>query len=177
MSLADLELAFEDTPSGASSYLDLKTGQVITLTDDIRRELDELYAEVFPNGENAEADPAALEAALEQRRLPEWMRQAIREADLVEAGFGTRYIRVPEADSREAYRDMEAFIETVTDARLQSRLWDSIRGQGPFRRFKAALATRDREREQWYAFRDARLRQRILEWLDSEGIEPRLEAG
>jgi hypothetical protein len=41
----------------------------------------------------------------------------------------------------------------------------------------ADLVTRDRERERWSGFRDARLRQRVLEWLTEEGIEPRLEAG
>ena len=41
----------------------------------------------------------------------------------------------------------------------------------------ADLVTRDRERERWSGFRDARLRQRVLEWLTEEGIEPRFEAG
>jgi hypothetical protein len=110
-------------------------------------------------------------------QMPPRRTLAVRLADLVEAGFGTRYIRVPEADSREAYRDMEAYIETVADARLRARLWDLIRSRRPFRRFKAVLATRERQQERWCDFRDARLRQRILEWLAAEGIEPRLEVG
>jgi hypothetical protein len=30
------------------------------------------------------------------------------------------------------------------------------------------------ERERWFRFQTDRLQQRILEWLDSEGIEPLL---
>jgi hypothetical protein len=33
--------------------------------------------------------------------LPEWLREALREAEQVEAGYGARYVRVPEGDSRE----------------------------------------------------------------------------
>ena len=67
---------------------------------------------------------------------------------------------------------MEAFIETVEDERLQDRLDRSIRGRGAFRRFKDALEEHPIERERWFAFKDARLRGRALEWLAEEGIEP-----
>jgi hypothetical protein len=66
---------------------------------------------------------------------------------------------------------MEAFIATVTSARLQERLGAAIRGRGAFRRFKDVLAAAPAERARWFAFKDQRVRQRVLAWLADEGIE------
>jgi hypothetical protein len=67
---------------------------------------------------------------------------------------------------------MERFVETVTDARLQDHLWRAIGGRGAFRYFKDVLSDYPRERERWFAFRDAWARERVLGWLESEDIEP-----
>jgi hypothetical protein len=164
--LTDLELAFEDASDAVRYYLDLETGQVIAITDEIREELDAIYEEIDEHG----AAEDSFAAALEQRNLPEWMRQALDEADQVEQGYGTRYIAVPEADSRESYRAMEDFIDTVADRRLQAQLAHAIQGRGAFRHFKDALVVHPGERERWFAFSSARIRQRMLAWLEDEGI-------
>jgi hypothetical protein len=116
----------------------------------------------------------AFEAALADWDLPDWQRDLVREADRGEAGFGKRYIRVPQADSHEGYADMEAFIETVTHERLAERLSRATHseGRGAFRRFKDVLLDYPDERERWFAFRDARQRERVVQWLRDEGIEP-----
>ena len=41
-----------------------------------------------------------------------------------------------------------------------------------FRRFKDVLVEHPRERERWFGFKDQRLEKRVLEWLESEDIEP-----
>jgi hypothetical protein len=102
-------------------------------------------------------------------------KNALLEADQIEAGYGTRYLCVPQGDSHEGYLDMEAFITTIQNERLQDRLWQAISGRGAFRYFKDVLADYPRERERWFEFKDARLRQRILDWLASQGIEPVIE--
>ncbi len=66
---------------------------------------------------------------------------------------------------------MEDFIETVADRRLQAQLMHAIQGRGVFRRFKDVLFTHPDERERWFAFSTARLRERMLAWLEEEGIE------
>jgi hypothetical protein len=67
---------------------------------------------------------------------------------------------------------MEAFIGTVRDSRLQSRLDRAIRGRGAFRRFKDELRDADTDDEQrWYAFKQQRLEERAREWLADERIE------
>ncbi len=97
-------------------------------------------------------------------------------AERIEEGFGTRYVEVPQAQSSDGYRDMQAFIETVQDQRFQKHLWRAIEGRGAFRRFKDTLLDEPAERERWFAFQAERQRERVLEWLAGEGIEVDTEA-
>jgi len=168
LDLSELVLAFEDASLEIDRFLDLETGQVIIMTDEIREELNKIYTKVY--SKSAE-ELMLFDEALRQRNLPDWEQEMLIEADQVEQGFGERYIRVPKADTREAYQDMEVFIETVADARLANLLERVIRGRGAFRRFKGLLDDHRRERERWFAFKDARLRQRVFEWLAEEEIE------
>lgn len=167
--MAALAEALDEAFAEAQQYLDLETGQVVVVTDEISRLRDELYAEA---GGAEGDDDSAFAAALEQRRLPGWMKEAVREADLVEEGFGTRFLRVPPREPRDGYRDLEAFVATVADGRLQRRLNGAIIGRGAFRRFRAVLDDHPDEQERWYAFRNERLRERALRWLRDEDIEP-----
>ena len=102
---------------------------------------------------------------------PDWVTQAVKEADRMESGFGVRYVSVPAADSRERYRDMEDFIDIAADACLAELLSAAINGRGAFRRFGDVLARFPKERERWLQFQNARLRQRALEWLEEMDIE------
>ncbi len=65
---------------------------------------------------------------------------------------------------------MEAFIDTVTNPRLQEGLEHAIRGRGAFRRFKDELLDHPTERERWFQFKKERVYPRITEWLESVGI-------
>jgi hypothetical protein len=167
--LGELTYAFEDASWMTNYYLDLETGQVVMISDDTRRQLEEIYEETY---DSEAEEPFDLAEVLRQYDLPEWQQHELLQADQVEAGCGSRYIGVPTADSHEGYRDMEDFIFTLRDERLQERLWEAIRGRGAFRRFKDVLARHPRERERWFEFQEDRLRRRVLEWLESEGIEP-----
>ena len=168
--LGELMYIFDDASWETSHYLDLETGQVVMITDETRWELERIYEEHDP-----EEQPFDLAEILQQRDLSEWRRQTLLEADQVEAQYGSRYIGVPQADAHEGYRDMEDFIVTVEDEQLRDQLWRAISGRGAFRCFKNVLANHFHERERWFAFKDARLKQRVLDWLASEGIEPIIE--
>jgi hypothetical protein len=67
---------------------------------------------------------------------------------------------------------MEAFIVTVHNPRLQEQLERAISGQGAFRYFKDALLDYPTERERWFQFKQDRLHQRMLDWLEELGITP-----
>jgi hypothetical protein len=157
-----------DGPPDAAWYLDLETGELAMITDEERQELDAVYDDLPPAGQ----PQVSVAEALEGRDVPEWMKELIILADAVEKGLGTRYVEVPETGSRPAYEDMEDFIKTVADDELQALLWRAIEGRGAFRRFKDTLADQPAEQERWYAFRDARRRERAIAWLREEDIEP-----
>jgi hypothetical protein len=173
INLVDLEAAFEDASDAVRYYLDLETGQVVAITGEIRDELEAIYEEL--DDEHGVEDDA-FATMLQQRELPEWMRETLYEAHRVEQGYGTGYIAVPTADSREGYRAMEDFIETVANQRLQAQLRQAIQGRGAFRYFKDTLLAHPGERERWFAFSTARVRERVLAWLAEEGIEVVTEA-
>ena len=82
-----------------------------------------------------------------------------------------RYELVPKVISYEGYRDMEDFIATVEDKHLGELLEVAITGKGAFRRFKDVLAHYAEERERWFHFKDDRLMERALEWLEDIGVE------
>ena len=81
------------------------------------------------------------------------------------------WIKVEPVPSREQYRMMERFIETVTHAQLKDRLQDSIVGKGAFRRFKDVISRFPDERKRWFAFRDVLLHRHILDWLKEQQLE------
>jgi hypothetical protein len=97
--------------------------------------------------------------------------EARRQLAAVEAAPAGRYLEVPRPDSRAGYRDMEAFIATVADERVQDVLEVAIQGKGAFRRFKDVLGRYPAEQTRWFAFRAARLEARARAWLAAEGLE------
>ena len=170
--LAELEIACESGATEASYYLDTETGEVVLVTDETRSGLVALSEQVYDAAGEERVPFADL---LARRDLTDRQKNALADALRVESGFGDRFIRVEPEDAHAAYRDMEAFIETVDDRRLRNRLQDAIAGRGAFRRFKNVLLDDAHERERWFAFKSARLRERIVDWLRSEGVEPVLE--
>jgi len=61
---------------------------------------------------------------------------------------------------------MEDFIATVKDEHLVELLEVAINGRGAFRRFKDVLLRYPEERERWFQFKDERMQERALEWLE-----------
>ena len=77
-----------------------------------------------------------------------------------------RYEPVPKAESYEGYQDMVDFIATVDNERLAELLEVAINGKGAFRLFKDMLLNYPEERERWFKFKDERMEERAMEWLD-----------
>lgn len=53
---------------------------------------------------------------------------------------------------------------------MAGRLERALGGRGPFRRFKDELYDHPEVQQQWYAFKDARLHRRAIEWLAEQGL-------
>ena len=170
--LEDLAMAFETERSIFDYFFDLETGETIMVTEETRAELEGLYELADEDDPEAEID---LPALLAQEGIEGWEAERLLEADRVEREFGVRMVRVPHTESRVGYRDMEAFIDTVEDARLANLLSYAIQGRGAFRRFKDVLLDHQPERQRWFAFQNRRMEQRVVEWLAAYEIEPIVE--
>ena len=79
-------------------------------------------------------------------------------------------LRIEPIPSREAYGDMEDFIGRVRDPRARDLLERAIAGRGAFRRFKDTLLDFQELRAVWFAFHDARMERRAIEWLAEQGL-------
>ncbi|MDF1514932.1 MAG: hypothetical protein P1S60_14070, partial [Anaerolineae bacterium] len=84
--------AFEYTDIPIQHYLDLETGSVVMVTDETRYLLEAIYEEYWDPDSDSEFD---LEAALDNRGIFDWQREALLEADAVEEHFRHRYIEIP----------------------------------------------------------------------------------
>ena len=165
----ELSDAFDFSSPEMSSYLDTETGQVLTVTDEDRYELEEIYEEHFdPDA----AEEFEIEEVLARLELPDWRKESVLTADFVEQHFGERVIEIPQKLSYEAWNEMQDFIFTIEDDRLHNQLLNATHGRGVFRRFKDILSRHVAEEQRWYAFQENRLRERILNWLEEVGIQP-----
>ncbi|WP_433504819.1 UPF0158 family protein [Pseudonocardia halophobica] len=123
-----------------------------------------------------EGDPLTTGGALDLQTGEVWPRSAIEypeedgvdvEAPDFEDGDRFRWV---DGDSRDGYRDMVDFIDTVADARLGERLRDAIRGRGAFRRFADTLGRSSQdELSRWFEWSGERKRGRARAWLADVG--------
>jgi hypothetical protein len=165
----DLASAFENAGPESHHYLDTETGEVIFVLDEDRGDVGGFLEEC-----DAEPDDlsVAFEKWLEEACHHDWQRDNLRQVFEIESDYTSRFIEVSSADSREGFQDMEDFTESVENERAQKRLCFALSGPKPFRRFKDALEELPDERERWFAFKADRSKQRVLDWLESEGLQP-----
>ena len=139
--LKDLVEALEMQGLETSSYVNLKTGEVVTLTD-----------EELTFGD----DDTFLED------LPEWMVEARRLVkDVLHSGD---YLALPDQWELHEYRIISDFCWAQTDDEIQERLLEAIR------RFKdraSDLGVID----QWYEYRYARFEAFMVEWCKESGVD------
>src|SRR5690349_19074640 len=121
--------AFEASGWDVLSYLDVDSGEVVSIAEEVWQEFERICATIPPQP-NDEASFVAFTAALDQQDLRDWMREALIDAYAVDQERGTRYLEVPPGASVDGYADMVQFVETVSNARLQLRLQVAIRGAG-----------------------------------------------
>jgi hypothetical protein len=165
----EIQKATEDVMRDTFDYfLDLETGEVLTLSEEIVREMkarlsDDDFEEIDDDIEYIEFD--------EEPEIPDWMTdemEMILEILLDESG---RYIRIPERKNRVAYQSMHDFIETIEDPLLKKELSSALDGKGAFRKFKDALVRFPGERKRWHRHNAKALKKESTEWLKSLGIE------
>ena len=147
--LDELSLALEGDPLLTGGRLDLRTGEV--------QQIGPLYeSDVF--NEFGEPDDDADDAEAEDGPADE------------------RWLRLDSLGSQPGFHDMVAFLDTVADERLATRLDRALGGRGAFRRFKDELADVLDELARFYRYTDDRRRGRARQWLAESGLRPSVPA-
>jgi len=153
--LDDIAMAMEFSSNIEESfrYLDTETGKVIYIDESVMDDVEE--------GNDKEiAD------------YPDWMKEMAEDAKAVLDDDKERFKEIPHIESHESYKVMEDFIYTIKDRKIQNMLLRAIQGRGAFRMFKDTIAEWPELEKQWFSYRDNAVRQEVLDWLESIGIEP-----
>lgn len=139
-----LEIQFDES----SSFLDLETGQVETVSRDLLREAEECADDEEPD-------------------LPAWQEPEWKIAKQIV--FGDRYRKLPTKYDVHEWEIMEEFSLSVESDRIREDLLHAIHGAGAFRYFRDTLR-RHRIEQAWYAFRTEALRQIAIDWCEENQI-------
>ncbi len=141
--------ALEMADDSISSYLDVETGELRSITE-----------EEFDLAE----DP---QTVIED--LPEWQREAVELARSVQEQEDKRYLALPDRFDVHEWAIMDRFSETLKDAQMRNDFHGGIRGAGAFRLFKHLL-TEYNLWDAWNRFKQVELRQMAIEWCEENGI-------
>ena len=142
INLDDFLTAMES--SGLLGYLDIQSGEVINLFED--------EMEVF-----SEEDEEYEEYLLLSKKIEE--------------NEENRYLEIPHISSHEAFEHMEEFVDTVINAKLREQLVQALSGKKVFRVFKDVINDYPQERQQWFDFKNDKMKQYAKSWLEDIGIE------
>jgi Uncharacterised protein family (UPF0158) len=141
--------ALEMASDSISSYLDVETGQVYSVTD-----------EEFGLAE----DPARV-----VEDLPDWQREAVNLAQSISEEGGKRYLALPDHFDIHEWAIMERFSETLQNPQIRKDFRGGIHGEGAFRLFKRLLDEYNLW-DAWNQFKHLELRRMAIEWCEANGI-------
>jgi hypothetical protein len=141
--------ALEMADDSISSYLDIETGEVHSITE-----------EEFDLAEDAQT-------AMED--LPNWQREAVMLARSIQKQEGKRYMALPDKFDVHEWAMMDRFSMTMRDAQMRNDFHGGIRGAGAFCLFKYLL-TEYNLWDAWNRFKQVELRQMAIEWCKENGI-------
>jgi len=147
VSLRDVIDEMEIMSDEAKAYINRKTGELITVTD-----------EMFALAE----DPDEAEDA------PDWQKALLPKVREVAASED--FIPLPGKFEIHEWSIMERFARSLTDASVRDDIDSALHGRGAFRRFKDVVH-RLGLADEWYRFRDAALAEIAVDFLEANGIE------
>jgi len=143
--VGEIEIDLDDT----FTYIDVTTGEVITLTSD-------------------EIQAAEDEQPLED--FPEWQRANIERAYSILEDEQGKFADFTLRNDYNEYELMEEFIRTVEDDNINEALSAAITGKGAFRRFKDQTIEFGMDK-QWYAYKEKKIKEFVIEWCVEHDIE------
>ena len=130
-----------------SSYLSKKTGRVIQISEE-------------------EMDAAENKESIED--FPDWQQDSIKTAyKIIETG---NYTPLPSQFDIHEYNIMEKFCLSIKDKKISDIIYNSIRGNKAFRKFKDKIHEYNIE-ENWYQYRHNAFRAIAKRWCKDNGVE------
>jgi hypothetical protein len=146
VSLRDVIEEMDLMSDEATAYMNRKTGELITLTQE---------------------ELALAEDLDEVEDAPQWQKDLLPKAQEV---LGSEdFIPLPGKFEIHEWSIMERFARSLTDAAVSDELDAAVHGRGAFRRFKDAVH-RLGIADEWYRFREAALEEIAIEFLEAHGI-------
>jgi hypothetical protein len=164
-----LEAAFTSQDSFVYRYLDLETGEVEQVSEEVALAADMLLVDL-PEG--VRLTPEMVEMLAGQAEIGPGQEHEFQVAVAVETAPVGRFAPIARRAADASVEDMEEFASTVDDSALRDVLLDALDGVDPASAFDSALLEVPGERERWLEFRDERLRAFITAWLNEHGVEP-----
>ncbi|NIP22398.1 MAG: hypothetical protein GWN67_20060 [Phycisphaerae bacterium] len=146
--LDDIIDGMECQSDESNSYLDKRTGEVVSLSDE-------------------EMQAAEDDEPIED--FPEWQQDLIKIAKEILQETGD-YIGLPSKFDIDEYSMMERFCLSIDDPEISDTLFNLIKGSGAFRRFKDTLYEYNLS-DDWYKYRNNALKEIAIEWCQENGIE------
>ena len=145
VSLKEAVVAMDTMSDQIRSYLNLKTGEWISLSDETLS--------------IAQMDP-------DLNDHPAWEQELINIArDILDSDH---YLELPDRYEIQEYAIIDEFCRSL-GVHMRNDLLDKIRGKGAFRRFKKAIRRYEIE-NQWYEFREKSLEHFVVDWLERNHI-------
>ncbi len=151
-SLTDLVESLDLPTEEHDVYFDRETGRIVWIENDI--------LEAAEDGD---------EEGLSDLR--DWQKEdaELARAIVADEEKAERFISGPDKFVFHEYRQMEEFIETVTDASAADDLHRAIKGKGAFRYFKDTCS-RLGLMDAWYKFRDEAMKRFVIEWAEENNV-------
>jgi hypothetical protein len=147
VSLKEVVDAMDLPNSEWTSYLNPKTGEIVTVTDEDRQ--------------------LAEDPDLDEQDLPDWQRESlpkVREA--LESGD---FVALPNQFEIHEWAIMERFANDRASIAQRDELLDAIHGRGAFRSFRSAIRRLGIE-DEWFEFRQSAFEEIAKDWLEAHDV-------
>ena len=146
VSIRDVVDAIDLPNNDWHSYLNVDTGEIVTVTDEDRRLSED------------DEDP---------NDLPEWQREVLPK---VRAALESdRFLELPGSFEIHEWSIMEEFAASLTSERLRGEVLEALRGRGAFRIFRSSIKRLGIEKD-WHRHRDSAFERIATEWLEANGV-------
>ena len=96
--------------------------------------------------------------------------EGLDEEEIEDLLWQGKIISLPMRYELNEYNDMVLFADSIENEEIKNKLYKALNGKGAFSRFKKEIAYLG-IRDNWFVFRDERLKEKVKQWLEDNEIE------